>query len=294
MQGAVQPARLIRFATFEADLDSGELRRNGLKLKLSGQPFQVLAILLERPGTVVTREELQQRLWPDSFVDFDHNLNAAINRIREVLGDSAENPRFIQTIPKRGYRFIAPVTASSGLVEEPPVPSKTQKNRMHLRWAMVSFLALAVGLLAALWMRSTRPAGSPQVVRFTPLTGDGQKKTGPLVTDGVRVYFNEWLPDGRVIIVQVSLKGGEVIPLPVALKAPFIQDISKDGTELLVANDEGAQGRSLGAAHRRRVAASGGNSTHKLGTLRVGTLGVRARLRGVCSGCNPHPLQPGA
>src|SRR5262252_9376796 len=113
MPDAVEPARLVRFATFEADLASGELRRNGLKLRLSGQPFQVLAMLLERPGDVITREELQKRLWPDTFVDFDHNLNAAINRIREVLGDSAENPRFIQTIPKRGYRFIASVERPS-------------------------------------------------------------------------------------------------------------------------------------------------------------------------------------
>ena len=80
-----------------------------MRLKLTGQPFQALAILLEQPGTVVTREELQKRLWPDTFVDVDHNLNTAINKIREVLGDSAENPRFVETLPRRGYRFIAAV-----------------------------------------------------------------------------------------------------------------------------------------------------------------------------------------
>jgi len=80
--------RLVRFGTFEVDLQAGEVRKNGLKLKLSGQPFQVLAILLERPGDVFTREELQKRLWPDTFVDVDHNLNTAINKIREGLGDS--------------------------------------------------------------------------------------------------------------------------------------------------------------------------------------------------------------
>ncbi len=83
---------LVRFATFEVDLRSGELRKGGVKLKLGGQPFQVLAILLEQPGSIVTREELQQRLWPDTFVDVDHNLNTAINKIREVLADSAEQP----------------------------------------------------------------------------------------------------------------------------------------------------------------------------------------------------------
>src|SRR5215469_1690394 len=106
------PLRLVRFGAFEADLRTGELRKDGVKLKLSGQPFQVLAVLLERPGEVVTREELQKRLWPDTFVDVDHNLNTAINKIREVLGDSSENPGFVETLPRRGYRFIAPLNRS--------------------------------------------------------------------------------------------------------------------------------------------------------------------------------------
>src|SRR4029077_11464142 len=108
VEKAIQNAQVIRFATFEVDLRSGELRKNGVRLKLSDQPFQVLAILLEQPGQVVTRDELQKRLWPDTFVDVDHNLNTAINKIREALGDSAENPRFIETLSRRGYRFVAP------------------------------------------------------------------------------------------------------------------------------------------------------------------------------------------
>ena len=92
---------MIRFGIFEVDLQSGELRKSALKLKLTGQPFQVLAVLLERPGEVVTRDELQKRLWPDTFVDIEHNLNAAVNRIREALDDSAENPRFVETLPRR-------------------------------------------------------------------------------------------------------------------------------------------------------------------------------------------------
>ena len=113
MAGTTQDAHVIRFATFEVNLRSGEIRKAGMKLKLGGQPFQVLAILLERPGEIVTREDLQKRLWPDTFVDIDHNLNAAINKIREVLGDSAENPRFVETVPRRGYRFIAEVNGSN-------------------------------------------------------------------------------------------------------------------------------------------------------------------------------------
>ncbi len=99
MEETVHSPRLIRFGTFELDLQSGDLRKGGLKLKLTGLPFQVLAILLEHPGTVVTREELQRRLWPDTFVDVDHSLNTSINKIREVLGDSAESPRFVETLP---------------------------------------------------------------------------------------------------------------------------------------------------------------------------------------------------
>jgi cholera toxin transcriptional activator len=103
-------AQKIRFGIYEADVRAGELSRDGVKVKLQEQPFQVLLVLLERPGEIVTREDLQQRLWPaDTFVDFDHSLNTAINKLREALRDSAANPRFIETKAKRGYRFIAPV-----------------------------------------------------------------------------------------------------------------------------------------------------------------------------------------
>jgi cholera toxin transcriptional activator len=102
--------RTIRFGAFEIDLAAGELRKSGMKLRLQGQPFQVLVLLLERAGEVVAREELRQSLWPsDTFVDFDHSLNTAINKLRDTLGDSASSPRYIETLSRRGYRFIAPV-----------------------------------------------------------------------------------------------------------------------------------------------------------------------------------------
>lgn len=107
--GALVPRRLVRFGVFEVDLQAGELRKQGLKIKLQEKPFQVLCILLERPSTVVPREELQKRLWPDTIVEFEHNLNAAVQRLRDALGDSADNPRFIETLPRRGYRFVASV-----------------------------------------------------------------------------------------------------------------------------------------------------------------------------------------
>ena len=103
-------SRIARFGVFEVDLAAGELRKSGVKIRLQGQPFQVLALLLERAGEVVTREELQQKLWAaDTFVDFDHSLNTAINKVREALGDSASSPRYVETMARRGYRFIAPV-----------------------------------------------------------------------------------------------------------------------------------------------------------------------------------------
>jgi cholera toxin transcriptional activator len=103
-------ARRYRFGIFEADAATGELRRQGIRIKLNAQPFQVLMLLLERPGELLTREEISRELWPDgTFVDFEHGLNSAINRIREALGDTAGSPRYVETLARRGYRFVAPV-----------------------------------------------------------------------------------------------------------------------------------------------------------------------------------------
>src|SRR5271170_3467540 len=111
-------AQIVRFGLFEADLKTGELRRGGAKVPLQGQPFQVCAILLSRSGELVTREELRKQVWPeDTFVDFDHALNTAITKIRLALGDEADNPRFVETLPRRGYRFIAPVEGKAAIAE---------------------------------------------------------------------------------------------------------------------------------------------------------------------------------
>ena len=134
-------ARVLRFGAFEADLQARELRKQGMHIKLQDQPFQVLVVLLEHAGEVVTREQLRQQLWPsDTFVDVDNSVNAAINRLREALGDSAESPRYVETLPRRGYRFLAPVMAvptsdrgsdfatapSEVLQTERPVPLQAQ------------------------------------------------------------------------------------------------------------------------------------------------------------------------
>jgi TolB-like protein len=110
MGGGQSSSELIRFAGFELDTQAGELRKNGSRIRLQEQPLQILRILLEQPSRVITRDELRQKIWPsDTFVDFDHGINNAIKRLREALGDTAETPRFIETLPKRGYRFIAAI-----------------------------------------------------------------------------------------------------------------------------------------------------------------------------------------
>src|ERR1700680_5009708 len=119
--------RPIGFGVFEVDVHTGELRKQGLRIKLRDQPFQILLLLLAHPGEIVSRDELQKQLWPaDTFVDFDRGLNKAVNHLRDALGDSAESPRFIETLPKRGYRFIAPVDAGhpNGHPPEPPLETR--------------------------------------------------------------------------------------------------------------------------------------------------------------------------
>ncbi len=132
MGNAVQVPSHIRFGDFEADLRSAELRRNGSRLRLPDQSFQVLAMLLQRPGELVTREEIQKQLWPqDTFVDFDHGLNNAVNRLREALKDSAEAPTFIETVPRRGYRFIGQLIGKASSTEAgTSIPGRDRRPRI--------------------------------------------------------------------------------------------------------------------------------------------------------------------
>ena len=121
MRAPFSAPRRLSFGPFEADLHSGELLKFGIKIRLQAQPFQLLVMLLERPGELVTRDQICAKLWPaDTFVDFDRSLGTALNKIREVLNDSAAEPRFVETLPRRGYRFIAPVTAVESDPEPPP------------------------------------------------------------------------------------------------------------------------------------------------------------------------------
>ena len=176
--------KAVRFGPFEADLRAGELRKHGVKLKLVGQPFEVLAMLLESPGQLVTREELRTRLWPtDTFVDFDHGLNAAVNKLRDALSESAEKPTYVETLPRRGYRFISavelpdslglklPVPEMPASLESPVVVAETQiPSRYGRRRVFVTALVLVV-ILAVVFGFDLggvrhRLAGEPSVPRI--------------------------------------------------------------------------------------------------------------------------------
>ncbi len=241
--------QLFQFGHFEANLQLGELRRQGLKVRLQDQPFQILVMLLERPGKLVTREEIQKKLWPaDTFVDFDHGLNNAINRLREALGDSADTPRFIETLPKKGYRFIAPVSGIA--IATPAVNSSSNHNAAgqssetaaaHLdsdnrtpsrsrRWVVI--LAAGVLLIAAvfLWLRPPEP---PRVLGSAQITRDGLLKTD-LQTDGARLYITEVVA-GHTVLTQVASTGGETSPIPTPLTSYRLGGLSPGGSELLLA-----------------------------------------------------------
>jgi len=239
--------RLIRFGEFHLDLDTAELRNNGNRSSLVGQPLQILTELLERPGQLVTREELKKKLWPDdTFVDFDQSLNKAVNRLREALKDSAEHPRFIETLPRRGYRFIGSLDSSEPSLLSPrdelpirtasPEPA-TQNLSNKGRKALVLGIAAAVVALSAVFLaieyRFSRPL-TLRVIGSTRLTNDGWRKFA-LLTDGVRLYFSE-----NGTIKQSSVDGGEETEIQTGLRDVDIYDISPHGSALLVGT--GVQG----------------------------------------------------
>ena len=204
----------LRFGVYEVDLQAGELRRKGRKAKLQEQPFQVLALLLERPGEVVTREALREKLWPaDTFVEFDHSLNTAISKIREALGDLADNPRFVETLPRRGYRFIAPVEGP-GQASEPeatlPVPPLPWwRTTRRLFWSAV-LLAVVIG--GAAWFQFFRaPSKSAlQPMRVVPLTTLPGREIDPALSpDGYHLAFTWDGETGDNFDIYVKMIGSE-------------------------------------------------------------------------------------
>ena len=209
MSSPVESRRKIRFADFEVDMRTAEVRQNGHKFVLQGQPFQVLAVLLERPGELVTREELKKRLWSgDTFVDFDHSLNKAVNRLRETLSDSADTPRYIETLPRRGYRFIAEIASDEVPdIPSPSVVSPTEKvaapitpipdaggptflPRRIWHFATATLVLLTAAAAWRLWPRAhTASSPSFENLEVTQLTNNGTISNAAISPDGRYVAY---------------------------------------------------------------------------------------------------------
>jgi TolB-like protein/DNA-binding winged helix-turn-helix (wHTH) protein/Flp pilus assembly protein TadD len=204
-----KPAALASFGSFEVDLEAGEVRKDGLRIKVQEKPFQILRLLLERAGELVTREQLRERLWPgETFVEFDASLKTALNKLRSALGDSADNPRFVQTIPRRGYRFVAPVvffdkgtlpnlvrrvSEQDRGIDEQPVAAAVPRSR---RWrTVITGVAVLVTIVAAVLISTSRfwhkAKGNSKVVLmvlpFDNLTGDPSQE-----------YFSDGLTDEMI------------------------------------------------------------------------------------------------
>jgi len=237
----------VRFGEFELNVQTGELSREGQKTALQEKPFQVLMALLERPGDLVTREELKARLWPSgTYVDFDHSLNKAMNRLRDALGDSAEQPRYIETLPKRGYRFVSPIhreldkpksSKMAAVVElKGPVggESEAQLGMASRPTLARGTLILAIVVMAAVaflvnWLRSPAPA---RVLAYRQLTHDGRSKD-VLLSDGARLYFKMATATGFAL-AQVAAAGGESATIPLPFSDIDLLDIAPDAAELLL------------------------------------------------------------
>jgi Tol biopolymer transport system component/DNA-binding winged helix-turn-helix (wHTH) protein len=261
---AAHSPRLVRFAAFEVDLQAGELRKSGLKLKLTGQPFQVLAILLERPGEVVTREELQKRLWPDTFVDVDHNLNTAINKIREVLGDSAESPRFVETLPRRGYRFIAPLDSADNSAKLPAIAT-TNTAVLRGRIRAASLLLGALGLLACasfLVYKKLHVSPSPGQRTLTRLTFDDGLQIGATWSPDTRFIAYSSDRGGKFDIWVQAVSGGDPVQVTKGPGQNWQPDWSPDGKYIAYRSEDGEGGLYIvpafgGVSLQRKIVAFG-------------------------------------
>jgi DNA-binding winged helix-turn-helix (wHTH) protein/Tol biopolymer transport system component len=226
-------SRIVRFSTFEVDLQTGELRQRGQKIKLQEQPFQVLVALLERPGDVVTRDELRSKLWPaDTFVDFDHSLNAAIKRLRDALGESAEKPIFIETLARRGYRFIAPVDGSSVPIVAARVRGKTLFSR---HWIAVTIFSFIIGGVLT-WFAWRLPSPSTLVVerKLTANSSENTVSSAAVSRDGKYLAYT----DSTGVYLKL-IRTGETHPVPLPPNfSANLDDWFPDGSHLLVTREE--------------------------------------------------------
>lgn len=241
-ESAVNPT-VVRFGAFELDRERRELRKSGVKIKLQEQPFQILSLLLERPGEIVAREELQKRLWPENtYVDFDLSLNSAVKKLRQSLNDDPENPRYVETLYRRGYRFIGPVEElpKPELVKavEPVIeqPAGTETRRFASKVLVILAAVVLIAVTLAIWLLV--PRRPPRVLGYTQITHDGRPKGG-MVSDGERLYFQE-LEGDHFVVAEVSANGGETAILPIPFENVIVSDTAPDGSALLIASFKGA------------------------------------------------------
>ena len=227
--------RMIQFGVFEVDLRAGELRRSGAKIRLQEQPFRILTMLLDRPGEVVSREELRTHLWPaDTFVDFDHSLNAAVRRLRDALGDTAENPRFVETVARRGYRFLAPVNGTvPAVVSEIAVspPKSTHKGWIASAAAVLLLAGLGLGLF--LGRRTSPPLISSTPFaerRLTANPSEDPVSSSAISPDGKYLAFSD---DTGSYLRQVDTGETHPLILPQGFKAMPVSWLP-DGSHILV------------------------------------------------------------
>jgi DNA-binding winged helix-turn-helix (wHTH) protein/Tol biopolymer transport system component len=243
--------RTIRFGAFEADLPSGEVRKSGSRIKLQDQPFKVLQILLEHPGDLVTREELQSRIWPeDSFGDFDHAVNVAVGKLRAALGDSAENPSFIETVPRRGYRFVA--SLDEGPVDtHAPLPATNfngvRPGRVVFKRTLLALLAVVIsGILVGSGVFLGRRTTKWQPPDFQRLT----------VNRGT-VYSARFAPDGHSVIYAASWNGEPTEIFSTDPKIPGARSLGLPATQLLAVSSSGEMAVLQSVDYRFLFAARG-------------------------------------
>jgi Tol biopolymer transport system component/DNA-binding winged helix-turn-helix (wHTH) protein len=227
---------IARFGTFEVNLQTGELRHAGQKIKLQEQPFQVLASLLERPGEVVTRDELRNKLWPgDTFVDFDHSLNAAIKRLRDALGESADAPVFIETLARRGYRFIAPVNGFSDPGGIAAVP-RQGKSSFFLRHRIAVACLSPIVIAVLVWAAWRLPVRRTEVIerRLTSNSAENSVSSAAISPDGKYLAYAD---NSGIYLKQIRTGEAHPVPLPPNFVAR-VDDWLPDGSHLLVSRQE--------------------------------------------------------
>ena len=255
MEVASTSPKILRFGLYEVDLAAMQLRKSGIKIKLQEQPFQVLTMLLGRPGEIVTREELQKRLWPqDTFVVFDVGLNSAVKKLRQALGDDSENPRFIETLYRRGYRFLAPVEGGPpahleqggngqtggvpGLAasDSSPLPSEIPREGVAgNKRKLLSLFVFAASITLAAYLGFRLRPQPPQITGYLQITHDGLQKN-KMVTDGERLFIRVHGEGGLFTLEQVSALGGESAPLAMPFDNVGLAGMAIDSSALFVDN----------------------------------------------------------